>query len=121
MSRFPCLQDCLLTLTCHLAHHGCPLNEETDIRTEMGRMKEEQEKNWNEPTKKTIYQWTETSKTKKGTLTTRQSVWSQAVHNRMRQMSGEIQAYQAYEKGEEKRRNEHIPRKGKGDISEEGQ
>jgi hypothetical protein len=22
------------------AHHGCPLNEETDIRTEMGRMKE---------------------------------------------------------------------------------
>jgi len=39
----------------------------------------------------------------------------------MRQKSGEIQAYQAYEKGEEKWRKEHIPRKGKGDISEEGQ
>jgi hypothetical protein len=26
------------------AHRGCPLNEETDIRTEMGRMKKEQEK-----------------------------------------------------------------------------
>jgi ribonuclease HI len=27
-------------------HHGCPLNEETDIRAKMGRMKQEQEKTW---------------------------------------------------------------------------
>jgi hypothetical protein len=26
------------------AHRGCPLNEEEDIRAEMGRMKEEKEK-----------------------------------------------------------------------------
>ena len=39
----------------------------------------------------------------------------------MRQKAGEIQTYQAYEKGAEKWRKEHIPRKGRGDISEEGQ
>jgi len=39
----------------------------------------------------------------------------------MRQKAGEIQAYQAYEKGTAKCRKENIPRKGKGDISEEGQ
>jgi hypothetical protein len=27
-------------------HRGCPLNEEEDIRAEMGRMKQEQEKTW---------------------------------------------------------------------------
>ena len=30
-------------------HRGDPLNEETDIRTEMGRMKEEKEKIWSVP------------------------------------------------------------------------
>jgi len=69
------------------------LNEEVDIRAEMGRMKEEQEKTWSEPTNRTIYQWSEVCKTKTGT----------------------------FEKGAEKWRKEHIPRKGKGDISEEGQ
>ena len=39
----------------------------------------------------------------------------------MRQKVGEIQTYRAYEKGAEKWRKEHTPRKGKGDISEEGQ
>jgi len=39
----------------------------------------------------------------------------------MRKKAGEIQAYRAYEKEAEKWRKEHIPRKGKGDISEEGQ
>ena len=39
----------------------------------------------------------------------------------MRQKAGEIQAYRAYEKGAEKWRKEHMPRKGKGGISEEGQ
>ncbi len=36
------------------AHRGCPLNEEADIRAEMGRMKQEQEKTWNTPTNRTI-------------------------------------------------------------------
>jgi hypothetical protein len=31
-------------------HHGCPLNEEADIRVEMGRMKQEQEKTWSTST-----------------------------------------------------------------------
>jgi hypothetical protein len=44
----------------------------------------------------------ETSQTKKGTLTTRQSVWTQTVRNRMRQKVDEILTYQTYEKGEEK-------------------
>ena len=39
----------------------------------------------------------------------------------MRQKAGEIQAYRAYEKGAEKWRKEHMPRKGKGNISAEGQ
>jgi ribonuclease HI len=103
------------------AHRGCPLNEEADIKAEMGRMKEEQEKTWSEVTKRTIYQWSEVSKTKTGTLTTKQSAWTQAVRNRMRQKAGEIQAYRAYEKCADKWRKEHIPRKGEGDISEEGQ
>jgi hypothetical protein len=102
-------------------HRGCPLNEEADIRTEMGRMKKEQAKTWSESTNRIIYQWSEASKTKNGTLTTKQTAWTQAVRNRMRQKTGEIQAYREYEKGAEKWRKEHIPRKGKGDISEEGQ
>jgi hypothetical protein len=31
-------------------YRGCPLNEETDIRAEMGRMKEENKKTWKEST-----------------------------------------------------------------------
>ena len=87
------------------AHRGCPLNEEVDIRAEMGRMKEEQEESWSEPTNRTIYQWSEISKTKTGTLTTKQSAWTQAVRNRMRQKAGEIQAYRALEKGAGKTRH----------------
>jgi ribonuclease HI len=37
------------------AHRGCPLNEEDDIRAEMGRMKQEQEKTWSTSTNRTIY------------------------------------------------------------------
>ncbi len=84
------------------AHRGCPFNEETDIRTEMGRMKQEQEKTWNTLTNITIYQWSEDSKTKSDVRTTKQTTWTQVVRNRMRQKAGEIQAYRAYEKGEEK-------------------
>ena len=103
------------------AHRGYPLNEEADIRAEMGRMKQEKEKTWSTPTNRTIYQWSEASKTKDGVDTTKQTAWTQAVRNRMRQKAGEIQAYRAYEKGAEKWRKEHMPRKGKGNISAEGQ
>jgi hypothetical protein len=103
------------------AHRGCPLNEETDIRAEMGRMKQEKEKTWNTPTNRTIYQCSETSKTKDGADTTKQTAWTQTVRNRMRQKAGEIQAHRAYEKGAEKWRKEHMTRKGKGNISAEGQ
>jgi hypothetical protein len=40
-------------------HRGYPLNEEADIRSEMGRMKQEQEKTWSRTTSRTIYQWSE--------------------------------------------------------------
>ena len=59
------------------AYRGCPLNEEIDIRAEMGRRKEEQEKIWNTSTNRTIYQWSEVSKTKKGISTIRQTAWTQ--------------------------------------------
>ncbi len=65
------------------SHRGYPLNEEADIRAEMGRMKKEQEKTWSTPTNRTIYQWTEASKTKSGVHTTKQTAWTQAVRNRM--------------------------------------
>ena len=48
------------------AHRGDPLNEEADIRAEMGRRKEKNEKIWDAQRDRTIYQWSEPSKTKKG-------------------------------------------------------
>ena len=36
-------------------YHGCPLNEETDIRVEMRRMKGEQEKSWSQSTELQAY------------------------------------------------------------------
>ncbi len=38
------------------AHRGCPLNEELDIRAEMGRMKPDKEKTWDTPTNRTFHQ-----------------------------------------------------------------
>ncbi len=86
----------------------------------MGRMKKEQEKTWSTPTNRTIYQWTEPSKTKSDVHTTKQTARTQTVRNRMRQKAVEIQAYRAYEKGAEKWRKEHMSREGKGNISTEG-
>jgi ribonuclease HI len=103
------------------AHRGCPLNEEADIRAEMGRRKPDKEKTWGTPTNRTIYQWREVSKNNDGVEITKQTAWTQAVRNRMRQKAGEIQAHRAYEKGAEKWRKEHMPRRGKGNISAEGQ
>jgi hypothetical protein len=68
-------------------------------------------------------QWSQTSKTKGDVDTTKLTAWTQTVltvRNRMRQKAGEIQAYRVYEKGAEKWRKEHMPRKGKGNISVEG-
>ena len=60
------------------AHRGDPLNEEADIWAEMGHLKEENEKIWSVQTDRTIYQWSETSKTKKGILITITSAWTHA-------------------------------------------
>jgi ribonuclease HI len=84
------------------AHRGDPLNEETDIRAEMGRLKEDDEKTWSTQTDRTIYQWSESSTTKKGTLITKTTVWTQTVRNQMRQIVGEIQASRGLERGMEK-------------------
>ena len=51
-------------------HRGDSLNEEADIRSEMGRLKEDDEKTWSTQMDRTIYQWSEPSTTKKGTLNT---------------------------------------------------
>ncbi len=103
------------------AHRGRPLNEEADIRAEMGRRKPDKEKTWDTSTNRTIFQWRETSKSKDGEEITKQTAWTQAVRHRMRQKSGEIEAHRAYEKGAEKWRKKHMPRRGKGNISTEGQ
>ena len=83
-------------------HRGDPLNEETDIRSEIGRLEEDNERTWSTQTDRTIYQWSEPSKTKKGILITKTSVWTQTVRNRMRQKTGEIQAFRVFERGSEK-------------------
>ena len=61
------------------AHRGFPLNEETDIRAEMGRRKPDKEKTWDTPTNRTIYQWVETSKNKDGVETTKQTAWRRSA------------------------------------------
>ena len=43
------------------AHRGDPLNEEADIRAEMGRLKEYKETIWNDSSDRTVYEWPVTS------------------------------------------------------------
>ena len=62
-----------------------------------------------------------TIKNKKGTLITKTSAWTQTVRNRMKQKTGEIQAFRAFERGAEKWRREHTQRNETDGISEEGQ
>ena len=97
------------------AHRGDPLNEEADIRAELGRLKGHQEVKWNDPTNRTIYRWQEGHHT-------RSTTWTNTVRNRFRQKAGEIEAFQALEIGAAKWCKEHIPRKGKDlhNITEEG-
>jgi hypothetical protein len=72
------------------AHRGDPLNEETEIRAEMGRRKEIEEVGWNDPNNRTIYQW-------KVGQTTRSTSWTNTVRNRFRQKAREIEAFRALE------------------------
>ena len=58
--------------------------------------------------------------TKKGTLISKTTVWTQTVRNRIRQKTGEIQASEVLERGVEKWRREHTQRKETDPISEEG-
>ncbi len=51
------------------AHRGDPLNEEADIRAEMGRRKDQKEVRWNSPTNRTVYQWTVGQHTRSTTWT----------------------------------------------------
>ena len=50
------------------AHRGDPRNEEVDIRAEMGRLKEDNEKTWTTQTDRTIYKWSNHPKPRKGLL-----------------------------------------------------
>ena len=97
------------------SHRGGHLNEEGDIRTEMGLHKEQKEVGWNNPTNKTIYRW-------KVGQHTRSTTWTNTVRNRFRQKAGEIEAFRALEIGAVKWYKEHIPHKGNdlNDITEEG-
>jgi hypothetical protein len=97
------------------AHRGNPLNEEVDIRAEMGRHKEPKEVGWNDPTDRTIYRW-------KVGQQTRSTAWTNTVRNRFRQKAGEIEVFRALEIGVAKWCKEHIPHKDNdlNDITEEG-
>jgi hypothetical protein len=96
-------------------HRGDPLNEEADIRTEMGRHKEQKEVGWNNPTNRTVYQWTVGQHT-------RSTTWTNTFRNRFRQKTTEIEAFGTLEIGVTKLCKEHIPHKGNdlNDITEEG-
>ena len=99
------------------AHRGDPLNEEADIRAELGRRKEYKETIWGDLTNRTVYQWP----AKQGkTKVLKTSVWTDTVRNYIRQKAGEIAAFKALEVGALKWCKEHIPRDG-NDWSEEGQ
>ncbi len=94
------------------SHRGDPLNEEADIRAEMGRRKEQKEFIRDNPTNRTVYQW------EVGPIT-RSTTWTNTVRNRFRQKAGEIEAFRALEIGAAKWCKEHIPRKG-NDLTDEG-
>ena len=65
-------------------HWGDPLNEETDIRTELDRLKEYKETIWNDSSDRTVYQWSTTSTKHGGTTVLKTSVWTNTVLNYIR-------------------------------------
>ena len=60
------------------AHRGDPLNEEADIRDELGRRKEYKETIWDDLSGRTVYQWSAKQGTTKVLKT---SVWTDTVRN----------------------------------------
>ena len=93
------------------------MNEEADIRAELGRRKEYKETIWDDLSGRTVYQWP----VKKGTTKVlKTSVWTDTVRNYIRQKTGEIETFKALEGGALKWCKEHVPRDG-NDWSEEGQ
>ena len=60
-------------------HRGDPLNEEADIRAELGRLKEYKETNWNDSSDRTVYQWPVTSTKHGGATVLKTSVWTNTV------------------------------------------
>jgi len=87
-------------------HRGDPLNEEADIRSELGLRKEQEKVRWNNPTNRpqvTVYQWTVGRNT-------RSTTWTNTVRNRFRQKSGEIEVFQILEIGKGKwcRNTSHV-------------
>ncbi len=102
------------------AHRGDPLNEEADIRAELGRRKEYKETIWNDSSDRTVYEWPVTSTKHGGATVLKTSVWTNTVRNYIRQKAGEIEAYKTLEIGALKWCKEHIPRNG-NDLTEEGQ
>jgi hypothetical protein len=101
-------------------HRGDPLNEETDIRTEIGRLKEHKETIWNDSSGRTVYEWPVTSTKHGGVTALKTSVWTNTVRNYIRQKTGEIETCKVLEIVTQKWCKEHIPRNG-NDLTEEGQ
>jgi hypothetical protein len=98
-------------------HRWDPLNEEADIRSELGRRKEYKERIWDNLSGRTVYQWSAKQGTTKVLKT---SVWTDTVRNHIRQKTEEIEAFKALEVGALKLYKEHVPRDG-NDWTEEGQ
>ena len=76
------------------------MNEETDIRAEVGRLKEYKETIWNDSTDRTVYEWSDTSTKHGGATVLKTSVWTNTVHKYIRQKEGEIESYKSTKIGE---------------------
>ncbi len=72
------------------AHRGDPLNEEADMRVELGRRKAYKETIWDDLSDRIVYQWP----VKQGkTKVLKTSVWTDTVRNYIRQKAGEIEDF----------------------------
>jgi hypothetical protein len=80
------------------AHRGDPLNEEEDIRAEMGRLKDHDEITWDNPTDRTVYKWTEMSNSRRCEHN-QNIVWTSTVCNKMRRKAGEREVFRTSRNG----------------------
>ena len=55
-------------------HRENPLNEESDVRAEMGRLKDPGKITWDYPTERIVYKWTEMSNSVEDEYTSKTSV-----------------------------------------------